>query len=121
MRSVDEIADLSVARGCGFASLAIFTFMIGLADQLSLSFAAGGIFTLCMALVLIVKAWAATHTAHRRTEVWLMMRAEEKPPDGQAQLIIGAALRQAYLRFATHSAFAAFGMLAASMVLRFTR
>ena len=121
MRSADEIADLSVARGCGFASLAIFTFMIGLSDQMAVSLATGGMFTLGMALVLMVRAWAAAHIAHRRTEVWLMMRAEEKPPDGTAQKIISAALRQAYLRFAIHAAFAAFGMLAASLVLRLVK
>jgi hypothetical protein len=118
MRSVEDIAELSVARGCGFAAIGIFTFMVGLADQMAVSLKAGGIFTLGMALVLLVKAWAASSIPHKRTEVWAMMRPDERPAVDVAQQVIGATLRLTYLRFALHAAFAAFGMLAASVVVR---
>ena len=53
MHRLQQLAWLSVARGCGFAALAIFTFMIGLSGDMPAAFKAGGILTLIVSLVLL--------------------------------------------------------------------
>lgn len=118
MRRVQQAAEMSVARGCGFSALAIFTFMVGFAGNIRVSLVVGGCMALLVAFVLVVKAMNAERVSYNRTEVWIMLEADERPPPGVAQQVIGGALREVYLRFASHSAVAAVAMLVASLVSR---
>jgi hypothetical protein len=77
----------------------------------------GGLLALLTSVVLILKAsWVLTQP-HTTTEVWLILRQEDRPRDEVAQHLIPGVLRDLYLQFAEHSALAATVMLAVAMVL----
>lgn len=104
MQTIERAAEVSIARGCGFAALGIFTFMVGLMGEPRLALQTGGILTLVMCLVLVARAVHAPHRFYKRTEVWLMLEPDERPRSEAAQQVIGTALRDVYLRFAFHAA-----------------
>lgn len=106
---------MSVARGCGFAALGIFTFMIGLMGDPRLAFQTGGILTLVTCLVLLGRALRAPHRPYKRTEVWLMLDPDDRPRGDTAQQLIGVALRDVYLRFAFHAACLSAALLIAAV------
>lgn len=118
MRRLQQAAEISVARGCGFAALAIFTFMVGFAGNIRLSLAVGGCMALLASFVLIIKALNAERTSYKRTEVWIMLEPEDRPRPEVAQKLISTALREVYLRFALRAAKLSLGLLAASFLLR---
>lgn len=100
-------AIISVARGCGFAGLAILTGMMGFAHDPPAAMKFGGICSLLTAFVLIVKASRARFAPYRRTGIWLMLEENERPPVILAQLVIGSARRETLLQFAlAHGLFA---------------
>jgi hypothetical protein len=88
-----------VLRACGFASLAIFCFMVGLSFAPRIAFQAGGVLTMFMTLVLYLKALCAPHKPYRRTEVWLYLSDEQRPPAASAQQITSKIMRETYLAF----------------------
>lgn len=116
MHRVQQLAWVSVARGCGFAALAIFTFMIGLSGDVPAAFKAGGILTLITSLVLLVKGWQAPGRPYKHTEVWVMLQPDERPHAALAQTLIGETLRRTYMMFALHSAMLAGGFFVMSLV-----
>ena len=75
----------TVLRACGFASLAIFCVMFGLSFLPRSAFQAGGFLTIAMTLVLVLKAYEARTKDHRRTEMWLYLPKESRPPEAFAQ------------------------------------
>lgn len=119
MKAVESAAEISVARGCGFAALAIGTLMVGLADQLFIACKAGGILTLGMCLILVVRGFAAPNSHYKRTEVWLMLSDKDRPPAEIAQMVIGSTLREVYMRFAMHTAIVSVFLLGFSLFLQF--
>jgi hypothetical protein len=120
MQRLQELAWVSVARGCGFGALAIATFMVGLSGNIPASFKAGGILTLIVSLILMVRAYQAPNRPYKRTEVWLLLEPENRPQAAMAQTLIGETLKQTYLTFALHSAMIAGAMLTVSLVLSLT-
>jgi hypothetical protein len=118
LERIEHLAEVSVARGCGFAALAIVTFMLGLADQMDVSCKAGGILALGACLVLALRGCAATAMPYKRTEVWVMLKSSERPQPAVAQQIIGNALRRVYLRFALHAAIVSATLFGLSFLLR---
>lgn len=111
MQKIDQLAHASVARGCGFAMLAIATFMVGLSAEFALALRAGGLGCLLMTFVLIAMSWRAGSTPYKHTELWLMLEPGERPQPAFAQMIIGNARRQAFLDFALRSAWLALFLL----------
>lgn len=93
-------AIISVARGCGFAGLAALTGMLGFAHDPPAAMKFGGMCSLLTAFVLLVKASRARFAPYKRTETWLMLEDNERPPAMFAQLVIGEARREALLQFA---------------------
>ena len=65
MEDMRRIAFDTVLRACGFGSLAIFCVMIGLSFQPRAAFQAGGMLTLLMAAILMLKAYEARTKNHR--------------------------------------------------------
>lgn len=114
---IEELAELSVARGCGFAALGIATFMVALSGEMSLALKAGGILVLVACLVLIARAIQARQHPYKRTEVWLMLKPGDRPQPSAAQEIIGSILRDVYLRYASLSAGVSAAMLSGSVLL----
>lgn len=111
MEKINQLAHASVARACGFAMLAIATFMVGLSSQFALALRAGGFGCLLLSLVLIGMSWRAASTPYQRTELWLMLDPSERPQAAVAQSIISTARREAFLDFALRSAWLATTLL----------
>jgi hypothetical protein len=104
MEHMRRIAYETVLRACGFASLAIFCVMIGMSFSPHLAFQAGGFLTTLMTLVLILKAFEARSKPYRRTEMWLYLPKELRPPEAYAQWASSTVLRETYLTFARWTA-----------------
>ena len=118
LERIEQAAQVSVARACGFAAVAIVTFMIGFASSPALCFKTGGIMMLMTTAVLLLKAsWVVTQP-YKTTEVWLMLRKEDRPNAEIAQRIISGVLRDIYLNFALHGAAIAAGMLVLTVVIQ---
>jgi hypothetical protein len=100
MEHMRRVAYETVLRACGFASLAIFCVMIGMSFKPKLAFQAGGFLTTLMCAVLILKAYEANTKDHRRTEMWLYLEKDQRPPAAYAQWASATVLRETYLRFA---------------------
>lgn len=104
MEEMRRIAFETVLRACGFASLAIFCVMIGLSFLPRSAFQAGGFLSLIMTLVLLLKAEEARTKDHRRTEMWLYLPKDRRPPQSHAQKAVSTVMRETYLVFAYWSA-----------------
>src|SRR5262245_33392129 len=110
MEHMRRIAYETVLRACSFASLAIFCVMVGMSFAPRLAFQAGGFLTMLMALVLVYKAHEARWKPYRRTEMWLYLPKELRPPEAHAQWASATVLRETYLTFATWTAAISIGM-----------
>lgn len=106
----------SVQRACLFGALAIFCTMIGLSFEPTLAFKAGGTLTMLMAMVLVYKAREARSKPYRKTEMWLMLPKEFRPPEAYAQRVSATILREIYLNFALWTSAIAVVMWAAALV-----
>lgn len=104
MEDMRRIAYEIVLRACGFGSLAIFCVMTGMSFDPQLAFKAGGFLTTLMACILILKAYEARTKPYRRTELWLYLPKEQRPPEGYAQWASSTVLRETYLTFARWTA-----------------
>ena len=93
-----------VLRACGFASLAIFCVMIALSFLPRSAFQAGGFLSMIMTAVLVFKAREAVTKDHRRTEMWLYLPKDSRPPAAHAQRTVALIMRETYLMFARWSA-----------------
>lgn len=120
MTRIENLAEISVGRGCGFAAIGIATFMVGMSAQLALAFKAGGIAMLIMCFVLVLKAWRAETSPYKRTEVWVMLAKDDRPQAAVAQKLIGKTLRRVYLRYALRTGALAATLLTGSIILAVT-
>ncbi len=119
MEEMRRVAYETVLRACGFASLAIFCVMIGLSFLPRESFQAGGFLSLLMTLVLVLKAHEARTKDHRRTEMWLYLAKENRPPQASAQRTISMLMRETYLMFARWTAMISIVMWAIALLFSF--
>ncbi len=118
--TIRRLADLSIARGCGFAALGLACVMISLAGNLPRVFEAGGFGALLLSCVMIVKAQSARADNYKRTEVWIMLEKSERPPEALAADWITRARKAALLTWAYRMAWAAIAMLSLALVLILT-
>jgi uncharacterized membrane protein YdfJ with MMPL/SSD domain len=100
MEHMRRVAYETVSRACAFASLAIFCVMVGMSFMPRLAFQAGGFLTLMMTAVLFFKAREALTKNYRRTEMWLYLPKELRPPESYAQWASSTVLHETYLTFA---------------------
>lgn len=119
MEQIRLLAYETVLRACGFGSLAIFCVMVGLSFNARAAFQAGGFLTVLMTLILIYKAWEAPARSHRRTELWLYLPKDQRPPDHVAQWAVATALRETYLTFACWTALIAVVMWTLALLFAF--
>ena len=110
MEEMRRIAYETVARACGFGSLGIFCFMVGLSFNPVVAFQSGGTLTVLMALVLVFKAYEARTKDYRHTEMWLYLPEDSRPPKDYAQWASATVLRETYLHFAHWTAAIAIGI-----------
>jgi hypothetical protein len=116
MEDLQQIAFGIVLRACGFASLAIFCVMFGLSFDPRAAFQAGGFLTLMMVAVLYFKAREARTKDYRRTEMWLYLPKELRPPKAYAQFVSSTVLRETYLTFAYWTALISVAMWALALL-----
>ena len=116
MEHMRRIAYETVMRACAFASLAIFCVMVGMSFQPRLAFQAGGFLTILMSVVLIIKAYEARTKPYRRTEMWLYLPKELRPPEAYAQWASATVLRETYLTFALWTSAVAIAMWILALV-----
>jgi hypothetical protein len=116
MEHMRRIAYETVLRACGFASLAIFCVMIGMSFDARLAFQAGGFLTTVMAFVLILKAREALTKDYRKTEMWLYLDKNYRPPEAYAQWASATILRDTYLTFAMWTALISIAMWAIALL-----
>jgi hypothetical protein len=100
MEHMRRVAYETVLRACGFASLGIFCVMMGMSFNPKLAFQSGGFLTTIMAFVLVLKAREALTKDYRRTEMWLYIDKNFRPPEAYAQWASATVLRDTYLTFA---------------------
>lgn len=118
MDVIEACARISVARGCGFALLAIFCVMIGLMGSPVFALKIAGVFFLFIAIVLMLRSDLARRMDHRNTELWLMLETAERPPVAVAQRIVGAVLSRTFAEFGLYFAGGAAAVLGAALFLR---
>ena len=100
MQRVERAAEAAVARGCGFASLAIACTLLGFAhDPLALLRAAAVLVT-SLAAILFLQAQLARSRPYKKTDAWLLLDPADRPPAAIAQRAMGTALEDVYRRFA---------------------
>jgi Ca2+/H+ antiporter len=100
MEHMRRVAYETVLRACGFASLGIFCVMTGMSFNPKMAFQTGGFLTTIMAFVLVLKAREALTKDYRRTEMWLYIDKDFRPPEAYAQWASATVLRDTYLTFA---------------------
>jgi hypothetical protein len=91
--------------------------MLGFAHDPQRSAQAGSLLFFALALGLIWKAQLAQGTNHKKTETWLMLAPEDRPPETTAQTVLSVILRDVYLLHARYSAAAAVALLLAAVAL----
>ena len=119
MDEIRRVAYEIVLRACGFGSLTIFCIMIGLSFSPTVSFQSGGFLTTAMALILALKAYEARSKPYRRTEMWLYLPKEARPPAASAQRITSVVMREVYMTFAVWTAGIAIGLWAMALISSF--
>jgi hypothetical protein len=120
MEPMRRIAFQTVQRACLFGALAIFCLMIGLSYDLRMSFQAGGTLTILMAVILIYKALEARTKSYRKTEMWLLIPKELRPPEAYAQRLSATVLRDTYLTFALWTSAVAVAMWSIALLISLT-
>lgn len=100
MEEMRKVAYETVLRACLFGTLAIFCVMVGMSFQPRLAFQAGGTLTTMMVAVLLYKAREARTKNYRRTEMWLYLPKDLRPPEASAQWASATVLRETYFTFA---------------------
>jgi hypothetical protein len=117
MERMRRIAFQTVQRACLFGALAIFCLMVGLSYEPRLAFKAGGTMTIVMAGILMYKAYEAHTKPYRKTEMWIYLPKELRPPEAYAQRVSATVLRETYLNFALWTSAVAIAMWAIALVL----
>jgi hypothetical protein len=117
MERMRRIAFQTAQRACLFGALAIFCLMVGLSYDLRLAFKAGGTMTILMAGILMYKAYEARTKPYRKTEMWIYLPKELRPPEAYAQRVSATVLRETYLNFALWTSAVAVAMWAIALVL----
>lgn len=118
MGAIENAAYISVGRACGFAGLAIFCVIFGMSFDPALAARIGGGLCVALALVLAAYAYRAPIRPYKRTELWLILAKDKRPPAVVAQRVIGNALRDTYIWFSRQSAIIAMVLLAVSLALQ---
>jgi hypothetical protein len=97
VREIETLALLSVRRACAFGALAIATLMFGLIGTPAAAFGSGTACCLLMALILYWKSAQALRLDHRKTELWMMLAKDHRPPQEVAMVVIPRVLHRTYL------------------------
>lgn len=117
MDQMRRFAYASILRACGFAALATFCLMFGTAFDLHLAFRAGAVSATIVLFALLYKADEALRKDYRKTEMWMMLPKEERPPATVAQRMTNTILHETYLNVAKYTALICICMWAVVLLL----
>lgn len=115
MDVIEAYAKISVARGCGFALLAIICVMFGLMGTPVFALKIAGMFCAIIAVILMVRSDLARRIDHKNTELWLMLEVAERPHPAVAQRIISGVLSRTFAEFGLHFARGAIWVLGVAL------
>jgi hypothetical protein len=104
VNEIEQAAQLSIGRACGFAGFGIALTVLALSFEPVIAAKIGAVLSLGLTLTLLIHASRAPHTPHQSTEVWLLIDQASRPPSQHARHIINEARRDAMLWFARWSA-----------------
>ncbi len=116
MEQMRRVAYETVLRACSFGALAICCMMVGMSFMPRLAFQAGGFLTILMAGILVIKAFEARTKDYRRTEMWLYLEKDQRPPANYAQWASATVLRETYLTFALWTSTISIGMWVIALI-----
>lgn len=119
MEEMRKIAYATVLRACSFGTLAIVCVMVGMSFDARLAFQSGGTLTMIMTLILILKARLAANQDYRRTEMWLYLPKELRPPASYAQWASATVMRETYLTFALWTSMIGIAMWVLALLFSF--
>ncbi len=100
MKAIENAAFVTVGKACGFAWLAIFCTTFGFMYEPPLAALVGAVMSLSLALILKACGAYSLRKPYKRTEMWLYIREEDRPPEAYAQRIISNTLHDTYQWFA---------------------
>lgn len=115
---IENAANVSVGRACGFAGLAIFCVVVGLSFDASLAALVGGKLSIMLCIVLLFLARRAPSRNYKKTETWLILKRGDRPRSDVAQRLIGETLRHVYLWFAQQVAVITIVFSASAVILQ---
>ena len=121
MNEIEQAAQLSIGRACGFAGFAITLTVLALSFEPVLAAKMGAALSLGLTLTLLVFAARAHQTPHETTEVWLLIDERSRPPRQHAHRVINEARRLAMLWFARWTAVSTALFAASAILLAFVR
>jgi type IV secretory pathway VirB3-like protein len=104
MDGLRVLAFQTIGRGVGFAGFGIACMMAALSFDPLMAVRAGGVLSLLLVAVLLIKARAALTADPRDTEMWLYLERSERPAEAYAQWAAATVLREAYFWFARWTA-----------------
>jgi hypothetical protein len=113
---IERLTTLSVARGVGFAALAIICFSIGFIGEPVNFLRASGMGALLVAAGLFLKALNSSTDRFRSTEVWVMLDKAQRPAPEVAARMVTDARRVVLLRWSYRAAQVAAAFIAASII-----
>lgn len=116
---IEALAEFSVGRGCAFAMLAITVAMVGFSFDSVYALKVGAGLALITSLTLLLRAVYAEHKPYKSTELWVLLKPDERPPASAAQQVLSRALKRAYLRFALYFASGTAGLTTLALVVLF--
>ena len=118
MDAIENAAYITVGRACGFAGFAVLVLMAGLSFDPAFAARTGGILCFGIAGLLYLYALRARSRPYKRTELWVVLAKEARPPAEVAQRLIGEVLRITYITFAKQAAGLGLVLVLASLILK---
>ncbi len=94
--------------------------MMGMVHDPAMVFQAGGILTLIMTFFLMIRSRQALTRDYKRTEMWLLLPKDFRPPERYAQWAAATVLRDAYLTFAQYTALISIVLWTIAIFMRLT-
>jgi hypothetical protein len=73
VNEIEQAAQLSIGRACGFAGFGIALTVLALSFEPMLAAKTGAVLSMGLTLTLLVFAYRAHNTPHQTTEVWLLI------------------------------------------------
>jgi hypothetical protein len=118
MDALRRAAFLSVGMASGYATLAIFCVAFGFMFEPPLATFIGGVLSLMLASALYVYGRCARTRPYDKTQLWLMLEKDKRPPGNVAQQLVSGVLVETAGWFARKALVFGGIFLAASILFR---